>query len=140
MPDTGPPFNLPFPAPSDLVRNAPDQFEALANATASALSSAAVLFTESASNEIDIAFNQDRMISRDATGTVTFTGSSYEPGFSAAIRIVAGAANRSLVFPAGFKFISFKPTSIDAGKVGVLAVASFGTSEADVVAAFAVES
>lgn len=140
MPDTGPPFNLPFPAPSDLVRNAPEQFEALADATATALSSAAVLFTESATNEINVAFNQDRMISRNATGTVTFSGSSFEPGFSAAIRVVAGADDRDLTFPAGFKFISFKPTEITAGKVGVLALASFGTSEDDVVAAFAVES
>jgi hypothetical protein len=37
MPDTGAPWNLPYPAPSDLVRNGPAQFEALADAVADGL-------------------------------------------------------------------------------------------------------
>jgi hypothetical protein len=41
MPDTGSPWNLPFPSDTELVRNAPDQFEDLANATASGLTIAA---------------------------------------------------------------------------------------------------
>jgi hypothetical protein len=37
MPDTGAPWNLPFPAPSALVRDAPVQFEDLAEAVADGL-------------------------------------------------------------------------------------------------------
>jgi hypothetical protein len=38
MPDTGAPWNLPYPAPSDLVRDAPEAFEDLAEAVAAGLS------------------------------------------------------------------------------------------------------
>jgi len=37
MPDTGVPWNLPYPAPSDLVRDAPQAFENLADAVSDAL-------------------------------------------------------------------------------------------------------
>jgi hypothetical protein len=40
MPDTGAPWNLPYPAPSDLVRNGPAQFEALADDVAAGLTKA----------------------------------------------------------------------------------------------------
>ena len=40
MPDTGAPWNLPFPAPSALVRDAPVQFEDLADAVADGLTAA----------------------------------------------------------------------------------------------------
>jgi hypothetical protein len=38
MPDTGAPWNLPYPSPTDLVRNAPEAFEDLADAVAAGLS------------------------------------------------------------------------------------------------------
>jgi hypothetical protein len=40
MPDTGAPWNLPYPSPSDLVRDAPQAFEDLAVATAAGLDDA----------------------------------------------------------------------------------------------------
>ena len=40
MPDTGAPWNLPYPSPSDLVRDAPQAFEDLAVATAAGLDAA----------------------------------------------------------------------------------------------------
>jgi hypothetical protein len=43
MPDTGAPWNLPYPAPSDLVRNGPAQFEALADAVADGLTSSLII-------------------------------------------------------------------------------------------------
>lgn len=94
-------------------------------------------FTSVGSNTIALSFNVERVQTRSATGTVTFTGNSYNQGVSATVRIVAGGANRALSFPAGWKFVSFKPTALTANKVGVLAVTSFGTSEADCVASFA---
>jgi hypothetical protein len=86
-----------------------------------------------------VSFDQDRIINREATGTVTFTGSNYTAGKSATVRINPGGGARSLVFPAGWRFVSFKPTSLAANKIGVLTVTAFSTSEAGVVAAFAAE-
>jgi hypothetical protein len=40
MPDTGAPWNLPYPSPTDLVRDAPQAFEDLAVATAAGLDDA----------------------------------------------------------------------------------------------------
>jgi hypothetical protein len=40
MPDTGAPWNLPYPSPSDLVRDAPQAFEDLAEAVADGLDNA----------------------------------------------------------------------------------------------------
>jgi hypothetical protein len=40
MPDTGAPWNLPYPSPSDLVRDAPQAFEDLAEAVADGLDDA----------------------------------------------------------------------------------------------------
>jgi hypothetical protein len=96
-------------------------------------------FTVSSSDTINVAFDKDRVITRTATGAITFTGSAYNGGKSASIRIVPGASNRNLTFPAGWKFLSFKPTSVLANKTGVLALTSYGTAEAHVVAAWAVE-
>jgi hypothetical protein len=41
MPDTGAPWNLPYPSPTDLVRDAPQAFEDLAEAVADGLDDAA---------------------------------------------------------------------------------------------------
>jgi hypothetical protein len=91
------------------------------------------------SNTVAMDFTTDKVITRTATGTVTFSGSNYTAGRSVTVRIVPGSSSRTLSFPSGWKFVSFKPTSIAANKVGVLAVTSFGTAEADCVAAWAVE-
>lgn len=99
----------------------------------------AVSVATASTDNVAIVFDTDRIITRSAAGTVTFSGSSYTAGKSATVRIVAGAAQRTLNFPAGWKFISAKPTAIAASKTGVLAVTSFGTAEADCVAAWSVE-
>lgn len=96
-------------------------------------------FSVAASDAIEINFSQDRVITRSASGAVAFTGSNYSGGSSATVRIVSGAADRGLSFPAGWVFVSFKPTDILANKTGILTVTAFGSSESDVVAAYAVE-
>ena len=97
-------------------------------------------FTIAPSDAIAMVFDKDRVLTRNATGNVTFTGSLYEPGRSVTVRVAAGASSRNLSFPADWKFVSFKPAAIAANKVGVLAATSFGNSEGDVVAAWAVEA
>lgn len=96
-------------------------------------------FSTAGSNAVAIVFDRDRVITRNATGTVTFSGSSYTAGKSASVRIVPGGSARTLTFPAGWKFVAVKPTSVAANKTAVLAVTSFGTAEADVVAAYSVQ-
>jgi hypothetical protein len=140
MPDTGAPWNLPYPSPSDLVRDAPQAFEDLAVATAAGLSATGPTFSTAGSNTIDLDFSVERVISRAATGAVTFTGSSYTAGKSVTVRVVAGASSRNLTFPAGWTFVSFKPASLAANKTGVLAVTAFGTTESDCLAAWAAEA
>jgi hypothetical protein len=140
MADTGAPWNLPYPLDTDLVIDGASDIEALAEATADGLTLAVPAFSTAATNSVNIDLSVDRVITRTATGTVAFTGSAYAAGKSASVRVVAGASSRSLTFPAGWKFVSLKPTTLAANKVGVLAVTSFGTAEADVVCAFAAEA
>lgn len=97
-------------------------------------------FSTAPSNAVAMVFDKDRVVSRVADGNVSFTGSLYSPGRSVTVRVVAGASQRTLTFPADWKFVSFKPSVIAANKVGVLATTSFGSSESDVVAAWAVEA
>jgi len=98
------------------------------------------VFTVADTNNVNLAFDADRLITRTATGNVVFSGSNYSTGTSVSVRIVPGTSSRTLTFPAGWKFVSFKPASIPANKSAILAVTSFGTSEADCVAAWAVEA
>ena len=97
-------------------------------------------FEVSASDTIAIDLVKDKIITRNAAGDVTFTASNYTPGKSATVRIVAGGSSRTLTFPSDWKFVSFKPASIAENKTGVLALTAFGSSEAETLAAWAVEA
>lgn len=68
------------------------------------------------------------------TGDITYTGSNYANGRGVTIRVINGGTQRSLTFPAGWRFVGAKPANIAANKIGVLTLAAFGTNEADVVA------
>lgn len=74
--------------------------------------------------------------------TVTFTGSNYAAGRTVTIRVdnAINTVKKELVFPSGWVFVGRKPTAILAGKVGVLSIVSFGTTEAECVAAWAVQT
>jgi hypothetical protein len=109
----------------------------LAEATASGLTAAGPTFSTAGSDSVNIDLSLDRVITRTATGAITFTGSNYTEGKSASVRIVAGASSRNLTFPAGWVFVSGKPATLAANKTGILAVTAFGTTEASVVAAWA---
>lgn len=74
------------------------------------------------------------------TGNVDYVGISYNAGSSVTVRVLNGSTLRELTFPAGWRFVGTKPEDIEADKVGILTVTSFGTTEALCVAAWAVES
>ena len=104
------------------------------------LENAVLIVEAAASDAVNLNFSVDRLVNRTPAGTITVTGSSYTAGKSVTLRVSNGGTARDISFPAGWKFVSFEPTSIAANKTGVLAVTSFGTSEADCVAAWAVEA
>lgn len=104
-----------------------------------AVDNAGADFSTAGSNTVALDFSKDRIITRAADGNVTFTGSNYTAGKSATVRIVPGGSNRTLTFPSGWKFVSLKPASILSGKTAVLTATCFGATEANVVAAYAVE-
>lgn len=141
MPDTGPPWDLPYPDPvTGLVRDGGQDIKDLAEAVADALDDVGAEFITAGSDTVALDFSSDTVVSRAAAGAVTFTGSNYTEAKSATVRIVAGASARDLTFPADWKFVSFKPASLAANKVGVLAVTCFGTSASDALAAWAAEA
>lgn len=75
------------------------------------------------------------------SANVTFSSSNLAAGRSKTVRIVCDGTPRNLTFPAGWIFLnSSKPTSIAANKTGVLSLTSFGTTDAGVVAVWAVEA
>jgi hypothetical protein len=93
-------------------------------------------------NSDSIALNfsaETGLYTRSAAGTVTFTASNYRAGAIKTVRIVPGASNRTLNFPANWVFVGTKPATVLANKTGILTVTSFGTTEADCVAAWAVQ-
>lgn len=74
-------------------------------------------------------------------GDTTLASSNLRSGSWVTFRIVADGTERTLAFPAGWTFVGAEaPASIAADKVGILAVQSFGISDASVVAAYAVEA
>jgi hypothetical protein len=74
------------------------------------------------------------------TGNLELTTSNLANGRTLVIRLVADANQRTLTFPTDWKFLGTKPANIAASKVGVLSITAFGTTNADVVAAYAVQS
>jgi hypothetical protein len=79
------------------------------------------------------------LYTRAAAGTITFTASNYRAGAIKTVRVVAGASSRTLNFPTNWVFMGTKPATIAANKIGILTTTSFGTTEADCVASWAVQ-
>jgi hypothetical protein len=78
------------------------------------------------------------LLTRAASGAISFTASNYRAGAIKTVRIIAGASTRTLTFPSTWVFVGTKPADILSGKTGILTVTSFGTTEANCVAAWAV--
>lgn len=96
--------------------------------------------TSTASTETLDFSTGEEIVRSTRAGTLAFSGSNYTAGVTKTVIWSGGSSSRSVSFPAGWKFVSFKPTTLAANKIGVLSVAAYGTAESDVVAAWAVES
>lgn len=106
--------------------------------TASASSSGIETLTYAASVALDFSTGQDKSIA--LTGNITFTTAGLGAGEEISIRIVADGSLRTFTFPAGWTFIGALPADIAASKTGILSLKSYGTTDADVVAAYSVEA
>jgi hypothetical protein len=97
--------------------------------------------TTLASDSIALNFSGETgLYTRTAAGNITFTASNYRVGSIKTVRVIPGASLRNLTFPAGWVFVGIKPASVAANKTGILTVTSFGTTEGDCVAAWAVQT
>lgn len=74
------------------------------------------------------------------TADTTFSASNYAAGKSITVLVTCDTTARTLAFPANWKFVGTKPTSIAASKVGILTVTSFTASDTGCVAAWAVQA
>lgn len=94
--------------------------------------------TYAATTNID--FTAENFRTETLTGNVTFTTSNLAAGRSVTIRIIGDSSLRTLTFPGGWKFVgNAAPASLDANKTAIITVTSFGTTDANVIAAYAVE-
>ena len=83
-------------------------------------------------------FSGDQLQTISISADTTFTTSNLAIGKSKTIKITTDGTLRTLTFPA-WKFVGTKPTDQAASKIGILTLTSFGTTDADCVAAYAVE-
>lgn len=98
----------------------------------------ATLSTSSGTQLLD--FTSQGYLTHAITGNITYTAQNYAEGKSLTIRITSDGTARNLTFPTSWVFVGAKPTSIAASKVGILSVTSFGATEANSVAAYAVQT
>jgi len=88
----------------------------------------------------DIDFNEVQVQTISIAASTTFTTTNRASGLSKTIRIITDGTTRSLAFPSDWKFVGTKPTEQAASKTGILTVTNFGTTDAYIVAAYAVEA
>jgi hypothetical protein len=98
----------------------------------------ATLATSSGTQLLD--FTSQGYLTHAITGNITYTASNYSDGKGLVVRITSDGTARNFTFPSGWVFVGAKPTSIAASKTAALSLTSFGTTEANCVAAYAVQT
>jgi hypothetical protein len=88
---------------------------------------------------LDLAARDGQVATITLTGDLELTTSNLANGRSTGLRLIAGASSRALTFPTDWVFVSAKPASIPANKVARLTIECHGTTNADVVAAIAIQ-
>jgi hypothetical protein len=95
--------------------------------------------TYAATVDLDLAVLTGQVNSITLTGALELTTSNLANGRITGLRLIPGASARDLTFPADWKFVSAKPASLPADKVARLTIECHGTTNADVVAAIAIQ-
>lgn len=88
---------------------------------------------------LDFAARNRRIDTILLTGALELLSSNLANGQEVRLRLVCDATDRALTFPTDWKFVGTKPATLAASKVAILSLASFGTTNADVVAAYAAQ-
>ena len=96
--------------------------------------------TYAAQVTIDFAARDRQINTINLTGALELLSSNLANGREVRLRLVCDATQRTLTFPTDWRFVGTKPANIAASKVAILSLASFGTTNANVVAAYAVQS
>jgi hypothetical protein len=89
--------------------------------------------------DLDLAVQHGRVDTITLTGPLTITTSNLANGLVTGLRLIPGASARDLTFPADWKFVSAKPATLHANKVARLTIECHGITNADVVAAIAIQ-
>lgn len=88
---------------------------------------------------IALSFREDDYRTLTLAGNITFNTQHHAPAKSLAIVIKSGDSQRTLSFPGNWRWVGAKPSTISANKTGVLSLTCLGSSDLDIVAAWAVE-
>ena len=96
--------------------------------------------TYGASVALDFASLDAQYRTISLAGDLLLTTNNLANGRMLVLRLMADSSQRTLSFPTDWKFLGTKPANIAASKVGVLSITAFGATNADVVAAWAVQS
>ena len=89
---------------------------------------------------LDLALRDGQVNTITLTGALELTTSNLANGRMTGLRLLPGAAVRTLTFPADWVFVGTKPASIPASKTARLTIECYGTANTDVVAAIAIQS
>ena len=96
--------------------------------------------TLSYSTTTNLDFDADDYRSVTLAGNIMFTTSNRGAPKALTIRIIGDGSTRTLAFPVGWKFVgAAAPASLAANKVAILSVTCFGTTDADIIAAYSAE-
>jgi hypothetical protein len=135
--------NLTYDAPTREVRSSTGSDATLplvstSNAGLQAATSFAALDYAS-TVDLDMAALDGQARTITLTDALTFTASNRAAGRRVVLRLLPGGAERTLTFPADWVFVSAKPVNVAANKSAVLSLTFFGTTDADCIAAYAVQ-
>jgi hypothetical protein len=95
--------------------------------------------TYASTTNLDMAALDGQYRTITLTGDLTFTTSNRATGRTAVLRLLPGAAVRTLTFPAGWVFVGIKPATLAASKSAVLSLTFFGTADTDCIAAYSAQ-
>jgi len=73
------------------------------------------------------------------TGNLQLTTSNLANGRRTGLRLIAGAATRTLTFPVDWQFVSTKPATLPANKVARMTIECHGSSNASVIAGISIQ-
>jgi len=94
---------------------------------------------EISTSGVDIDFDEDQLQTISISANTTFTTSNRAAGLSKTLKIDTDGSTRTFTFPTDWTFVGSKPADQAGNKTGILTLTNFGSTDAYIVAAYAVE-